>query len=208
MPAGRDAASVSENPPAERSRRGPGLAPWAAGARAGQLLGPQPGGNVLDRCAAPGGKTRQRAAAGAHVTALDISAPRMEKLRENLTRTRLQAKIVVAEALHWQTATGLGFRMPGGYFNGPYGDGDRSGVYGVPLRFTASLLRDVRQSGVVPVVDAQARAEAREDFAHWRAGAPAAARPPHHSQAGFRRKARRRSGPRGAHQESSSMASP
>ncbi|MDX3575544.1 glycosyltransferase family 2 protein [Streptomyces sp. FL07-04A] len=76
-----------------------------------------------------------------------------------------------AEALHWQTATGLGFRMPGGYFNGPYGDGDRSGVYGVPLRFTASLLRDVRRTGVVPVVEAQARAEAREDFAYWRAGA-------------------------------------
>ncbi|MER6955727.1 dolichyl-phosphate beta-glucosyltransferase [Streptomyces sp. NPDC000618] len=75
-----------------------------------------------------------------------------------------------AEALHWQTATGLGFRMPGGYFNGPLGEGDRTGVYGVPLRFTASLLRDVRQTGVVPVIDAAARAEAREDLAHWRAG--------------------------------------
>ncbi|MDX3246664.1 glycosyltransferase family 2 protein [Streptomyces sp. ME18-1-4] len=76
-----------------------------------------------------------------------------------------------AEALHWQTASGLGFRMPGGYFNGPYGDGDRTGVYGVPLRFTASLLRDVRYTGVVPVIDARARTEAREDFAYWRAGA-------------------------------------
>ncbi|WP_329219590.1 glycosyltransferase family 2 protein [Streptomyces sp. NBC_01485] len=76
-----------------------------------------------------------------------------------------------AEALHWQTATGLGFRMPGGYFNGPYGDGDRTGVYGVPLRFTASLLRDVRYTGVVPVVDARARAATREDLAYWRAGA-------------------------------------
>jgi dolichyl-phosphate beta-glucosyltransferase len=76
-----------------------------------------------------------------------------------------------AEALHWQTAAGLGFRMPGGYFNGPYGDGDRTGVYGVPLRFTASLLRDVRYTGVVPVIDERARAEAREDLAYWRAGA-------------------------------------
>ena len=63
---------------------------------------PKPGEKVLDLCAAPGGKTLQLAATGAHVTALDISAPRMEKLRENLTRTRLQAKIVVADALHWQ----------------------------------------------------------------------------------------------------------
>lgn len=84
-----------------------------------------------------------------------------------------------AEALHWQTAAGLGFRMPGGYFNGPYGDGDRTGVYGVPLRFTASLLRDVRYTGVVPVIDARARAETREDLAYWRAGALVLAPQPH-----------------------------
>ena len=31
-----------------------------------------------------------------------------------------------AEALHWQSATGLGFRVAGGYFNGPWGpDRDR-----------------------------------------------------------------------------------
>ncbi|MFI5967036.1 glycosyltransferase [Streptomyces asoensis] len=84
-----------------------------------------------------------------------------------------------AEALHWQTVSGLGFRMPGGYFNGPLGDGDRTGVYGVPLRFTASLLRDVRYTGVVPVVDARARAAAREDLAHWRAGALVLAPQPH-----------------------------
>ncbi|MFI6034255.1 glycosyltransferase [Streptomyces sp. NPDC051315] len=76
-----------------------------------------------------------------------------------------------AEALHWQTAAGLGFPMPGGYFNGPYGDGDRSGVYGVPLRWTASVLRDVRATGVAPVIDERARGETRADLAHWRAGA-------------------------------------
>ncbi|MES2432267.1 MAG: transcription antitermination factor NusB [Pseudomonadota bacterium] len=74
----------------------------AAAALAAPLLAAQPGEKVLDLCAAPGGKTLQLAAAGAHVTALDISAPRMEKLRENLTRTKLQAKIVIADALHWQ----------------------------------------------------------------------------------------------------------
>ncbi|MDB5664797.1 transcription antitermination factor NusB [Cypionkella sp.] len=74
----------------------------AAAALAAQLLAAQPDEKVLDLCAAPGGKTLQLAATGAHVTALDISAPRMEKLRENLTRTRLQAKIVIADALHWQ----------------------------------------------------------------------------------------------------------
>ena len=74
----------------------------AAAALAAPLLAAKPGEKVLDLCAAPGGKTLQLAATGAHVTALDISAPRMEKLRENLTRTRLQAKIVIADALHWQ----------------------------------------------------------------------------------------------------------
>lgn len=74
----------------------------AAAALAARLLAAQPGEKILDLCAAPGGKTLQLAAAGAHVTALDISAPRMERLRENLNRTRLQAKLVVADALHWQ----------------------------------------------------------------------------------------------------------
>lgn len=74
----------------------------AAAALAAPLLAAKPGEKVLDLCAAPGGKTLQLASTGAHVTALDISAPRMEKVRENLTRTRLQAKLVVADALHWQ----------------------------------------------------------------------------------------------------------
>ncbi|GLS85858.1 16S rRNA methyltransferase [Cypionkella aquatica] len=77
----------------------------AAAALAAPLLAAKAGEKILDLCAAPGGKTLQLAAAGAHVTALDISAPRMEKLRDNLTRTRLQAKLVVADALHWQPET-------------------------------------------------------------------------------------------------------
>jgi hypothetical protein len=84
-----------------------------------------------------------------------------------------------AQALHWQTAAGLGFRMPGGYFNGPLGDGDRTGVYGVPLNWTASLLRDARYTGVAPVIDPTARAQAREDLAYWRAGALVLVPQPH-----------------------------
>lgn len=84
-----------------------------------------------------------------------------------------------AEALHWQTAAGLGFRMPGGYFNRPYGDGDRSGVYGVPLNWTAGLLKDVRETGVAQVIDDRAREQARRDLAYWRAGALVLAPQPH-----------------------------
>ena len=74
----------------------------AAAALAVPLLGVKAGEAVLDLCAAPGGKTLQLAAAGAEVTALDISAPRMARVSENLARTGLSAKLVVADALHWQ----------------------------------------------------------------------------------------------------------
>src|SRR5690606_27317080 len=64
----------------------------AAAALAVRMLAPRPGEQVLDLCAAPGGKTLQLAAAGADVTALDLSAPRMERLRDNLARCRLSAR--------------------------------------------------------------------------------------------------------------------
>jgi 16S rRNA (cytosine967-C5)-methyltransferase len=74
----------------------------AAAALPARLLDAQPGETVLDLCAAPGGKTLQLAAAGALVTALDISGPRMARLAENLARTRLSAVLVTADALNWE----------------------------------------------------------------------------------------------------------
>ncbi len=73
----------------------------AAAALPVKLLNPQKGEAILDLCAAPGGKTMQLAAAGAKVTALDISKNRMERVKENLVRTKLEAKTVVADALEW-----------------------------------------------------------------------------------------------------------
>ncbi len=64
-----------------------------------RVLAPRPGERILDMCAAPGGKTLQLAAAGADVTALDISAPRMARVAENLARCRLTARTVVGDAL-------------------------------------------------------------------------------------------------------------
>ena len=60
------------------------------------------GAEVLDLCAAPGGKTMQLAAAGHQVTAVDASGSRLARLRENLERTRLEAKLVEADALGWK----------------------------------------------------------------------------------------------------------
>jgi 16S rRNA (cytosine967-C5)-methyltransferase len=77
----------------------------AAAALPATLLQPQPGERILDLCAAPGGKTLQLAAAGADVTALDISGPRMARLQANLTRTALTATLITADALHWQPET-------------------------------------------------------------------------------------------------------
>jgi 16S rRNA (cytosine967-C5)-methyltransferase len=57
---------------------------------------------VLDLCAAPGGKTMQLAAAGHDVIAVDASKSRLGRLRENLERTRLEAKLVEADALNWK----------------------------------------------------------------------------------------------------------
>lgn len=68
----------------------------------GRVLGQGEGRRVLDLCAAPGGKTLQLAAAGWSVTALDISKRRLERLRDNLDRTKLAADVVVADALSWE----------------------------------------------------------------------------------------------------------
>ncbi len=70
----------------------------AAAALPVKLLGDVAGRDVLDLCAAPGGKTAALAAAGANVTALDRSKPRLVRLTENLERLGLTAETVVADA--------------------------------------------------------------------------------------------------------------
>ena len=91
-----------------------------------RLLGNGEGRNVLDLCAAPGGKTLQLAAQGWNVTALDISKRRLDLLKDNLKRTGLKAGTVRADVLAWEpkhkfdailldapcTATGTARRHP------------------------------------------------------------------------------------------------
>jgi 16S rRNA (cytosine967-C5)-methyltransferase len=62
---------------------------------------PAGAGDVLDLCAAPGGKTMQMARAGHRVTAVDQSDSRLKRLRQNLERTGLDARLVTADALQW-----------------------------------------------------------------------------------------------------------
>lgn len=70
----------------------------AAAAIPAKVLNAQAGEAVLDLCAAPGGKTLQLAASGADVTAVDISEGRMERVKQNLIRTKLTAHTKVADA--------------------------------------------------------------------------------------------------------------
>ncbi len=73
----------------------------AAAALPARLLGNVAGLSVADLCAAPGGKTLQLASAGARVTAVDRSEPRLGRLRENLQRCGLAADVVAADAAEW-----------------------------------------------------------------------------------------------------------
>ena len=77
----------------------------AAAAMPARLLGDVQGQSVIDLCAAPGGKTAQLAAAGASVTAVDLDAARMDRVRENAGRLGLKVSCVVADARVWQPAT-------------------------------------------------------------------------------------------------------
>jgi 16S rRNA (cytosine967-C5)-methyltransferase len=73
----------------------------AAAQLAVELLAPLPGERLLDACAAPGGKTGhllERTGDRADLTALDISAVRLQRVADNLARLGLHAKLVEGDA--------------------------------------------------------------------------------------------------------------
>lgn len=78
----------------------------AASALPVQLMGDVKGRTVVDLCAAPGGKTMQLAARGAHVTAYDRSVQRLKTLDENLKRVRLDHMVTAqaTDATVWRAA--------------------------------------------------------------------------------------------------------
>ncbi|MEP3277876.1 MAG: RsmB/NOP family class I SAM-dependent RNA methyltransferase [Stappiaceae bacterium] len=98
----------------------------AAAALPVRLLGPVADKDVLDLCAAPGGKTMQLVASGARVTAVDRSKNRLKRLEQNLERLHFNAETIVADLVKWQperrwshilldapcTATGTARRHP------------------------------------------------------------------------------------------------
>lgn len=73
----------------------------AAAQLAAPLLAPRSGDRVLDACAAPGGKTCHLLEIAPHIremTAVDISAARLRKVQENLTRLDLKATLLTGDA--------------------------------------------------------------------------------------------------------------
>ncbi len=66
-----------------------------------RLLGKGEGRAALDLCTAPGGKAMQLAANGWQVTGVERDAARLDRVRENLARTRLSADLIAADVLKW-----------------------------------------------------------------------------------------------------------
>jgi 16S rRNA (cytosine967-C5)-methyltransferase len=73
----------------------------AAAALVTRVAGDVTAKTVADLCAAPGGKTAGLITAGAQVTAVDLSAARLARLRANLQRLELAAEVVEADAAGW-----------------------------------------------------------------------------------------------------------
>ena len=74
-----------------------------------RLFGDVAGKPVIDLCAAPGGKTLQLAAAGAIVTGVDRSEVRMRRVQENLTRMKLAATCITADATQWRPSAPVSY---------------------------------------------------------------------------------------------------
>jgi 16S rRNA (cytosine967-C5)-methyltransferase len=73
----------------------------AAAQHAALFLDVEPGSRVLDACAAPGGKTAHiLELADLDLTALDADADRLERVRSNLARLKLHARVLCADAAH------------------------------------------------------------------------------------------------------------
>lgn len=69
-----------------------------------QLLDAADGMRVLDACAAPGGKTCHLLERHTlHMTAVELEARRAQRIRENLTRLKLEATLKVADAAKVQS---------------------------------------------------------------------------------------------------------
>ena len=126
-----------------------------------RLLGDVSELNVIDLCAAPGGKTMELAALGARVTAVDRSEKRLERVRENLESTGLFAETVAADAATWRpehladvvlldapcSSTGTIRRHPDIAYTKSTGDIEK--LAGVQQRLLEAAVEMVKPGGII-----------------------------------------------------------
>jgi 16S rRNA (cytosine967-C5)-methyltransferase len=74
----------------------------AAASLPARLLAPPHNAQVIDMCAAPGGKTAQLCSMGAQVFALERASLRLARLKENLKRLQLKATCIETDARLWR----------------------------------------------------------------------------------------------------------
>jgi hypothetical protein len=84
-------------------------------------------------------------------------------------------------AMRWATAVDAAFRLPEGFFIGPYGPNGRASI-GAGHRPTSLLLLTVAKTGQVPSITAQHREQAARDFAFWGASCVALAESEPHAE--------------------------
>lgn len=118
----------------------------AAAALPTKLFGDVQGQRIADLCAAPGGKTLQLAAGGAHVVAVDSSVNRLDRLKENLARTKLSATPIAADVQTW---------MPEDLFDGVLLDAPCTATG--TIRRHPDILHVKRESDVGDLAKVQAR---------------------------------------------------
>ena len=99
MPAGTSGADVAKM---QGYHEGAWWVQDAAAALPVQLLGNINGLDILDLCAAPGGKTAQLVAGGAKVTSIDRSPSRIKRLQENMARLKMTPTIIDADIMKWE----------------------------------------------------------------------------------------------------------
>ncbi len=118
----------------------------AAAALPARLMRARAGQSLADLCAAPGGKSLQLAAAGAHVVAVDQSGGRLRRLTAGLARTGLTAEIVTSDVLQWRD----GRRFDGVLLDAPC---TATGAF----RRNPDVLWNVRPGEIAPLAAVQSR---------------------------------------------------
>jgi hypothetical protein len=70
-----------------------------------------------------------------------------------------------AEAMVWQALSGMRFRMPEGYYQGPGPGGAR--IYGPPPSATSALMERIWSEGTAPPIDAAMRRQIATELRGW-----------------------------------------